>query len=175
MAKALKGNGNVALLGLKNGIPSTDARETGFVKEATKLGLKIVISEYVGTTIGDVRTNSERVLKGSTTHIDGIFTPNETTSIGTSVVLRELDMTSKVVHIGFDSGDYLYKALADGRIYGLVIQRPFEMGYQGVYIVHRKIHGEGANSGNVTIDTGVIFATKSNMNEPEVSKILRMN
>lgn len=173
MAKALKGRGNVAILRLKKGVPSTDDRERGFLEEAKKGGLKITIDEYLGTSVGDVRANAERILRNATAHLDGIFTPNEATSLGTLITLKQLKMSGKLIHIGFDSGNYLIKALANEEIYGLVVQRPFEMGYQGVQTIHRNLRGEHIALHN--IDTGVIFATKENMNQPDISKLLQMD
>lgn len=173
MVKTLKGKGSVAILRLKKGVPSTDDRERGFLEEAKKGGLCITVDEYLGTSVGDVRINAERIVKNAAEHIDGIFTPNEATSLGTLITLKQLKMSGKIIHIGFDSGSYLIKALASGEIYGLVVQRPFEMGYQGVYTIHRSLRGEHMEARN--IDTGVIFATRENMNQPDISKLLHLD
>lgn len=170
MAKALGGHGNVALLRLKRGTVSTDDRERGFLEGATKSGLTIVLDAYLGTKVGEARINAQKELEAYRGQLDGIFTPNEFTTLATLVVLHEMKRAGKAVHIGFDINERLANAVRTGEIAGLVIQRPFDMGYQGVLMVYRKIHGQPIPVR--TIDTGVEFVTKANLNRPEFSGLL---
>jgi ribose transport system substrate-binding protein len=170
MAKALGGHGNVALLRLKRGTISTDERERGFVEGATKGGLTIALDVYLGTKVGDARINARRELEAYRGQLDGIFTPNEFTTLATLVVLQEMNRAGKAVHIGFDASERLVNAVRSGEIAGLVLQRPFDMGYQGTLMAYRKIHGQPIPAR--TIDTGVEFVTKANMNRPEFSALL---
>lgn len=170
MAKALGGHGNVALLRLKRGTVSTDDRERGFLEGATKGGLVVVLDAYLGTKVGDARTNARKELEAYRGQIDGIFTPNEFTTMATLVVLQEMNRAGKAVHIGFDINERLANAVRTGEIAGLVVQRPFDMGYQGVLMVYRKIHGLPIHTR--IIDTGAEFVTKANLYRPEFSGLL---
>ncbi len=171
MAEALQGKGNVALLRLKKGVASTDAREQGFLEGATAAGLTIVTDDYLGTQVGDARETAEKSLRGKLTELDGVFTPNESTTIGTLQALQRLNKAGQVIHIGFDSSQTLIRAMKTGKLYGLVVQQPFEMGYQGVYMAHTK----SARDRKEVVDTGVVFATQANMERPEIRQLLHMD
>ncbi|MGZ5495340.1 MAG: substrate-binding domain-containing protein, partial [Candidatus Aminicenantales bacterium] len=75
----------------------------------------------------------------------------------------------KVVFVGFDSSPKLVQGLRDGDIHGLVIQNPAKMGYLGVKTIVAILRGEPVEK---VIDTGVVLATKDNMDSPEIKSLL---
>ncbi|MBI3143915.1 MAG: substrate-binding domain-containing protein, partial [Pseudogulbenkiania sp.] len=170
MAKALAGKGRVVLLREKEDVVSTEDRARGFIESATRTGLKVVRDAYIGTSAGDARVQAEKVLTALRGKIDGVFTPNESTTLGAVIQLKKMGLAGKVVHIGFDTNQLLISAVRLGDLHGLVVQRPREMGYRGVYLAHRKTLGQVIETRN--IDTGVVFVTKTNMDQPEIAKEL---
>ena len=94
MAEEIGENGKVVLFRLKKGVASTDAREEGFIQEAERMGLNIVSAPYIGTRTGDARGNAKRILN-QINDIDGIFTPNDTTTIGTLLALEGIEKHKK--------------------------------------------------------------------------------
>ena len=142
MAKKLNNKGNVALLRMKKGVKSTDAREKGFIDGATDSGLTIMQDAYIGIRVGDARRNAEVALKNNLSSIDGIFTPNESTTLGVIMALETMTPSNGMIHIGFDSNPSLVDALDNGTLYGLMVQQPFEMGYKGVYTLYRAYLGQ---------------------------------
>lgn len=100
----------------------------------------------------------------------GLFTPNESTTLGAWLTLQLLGLSAQVLHIGFDTGKQLAVALRAGNIYGLVAQPPFQMGYQGVRLTYRRMHGEPIVSKHVDLD--VAFITRGNMNDPKIAPLL---
>ena len=171
MVKALKGKGRVAVLRFSKDVATTTSRANGFIKEAVKGGLEIVVDEYLGTMVGDARRKALKILKRAG-NVDGIFTPNESTTMGTIDSLRSLNMAGKVIHIGFDSNEFMIKALKSNDIYGFVVQRPFEMGYQGVNTVYQALQGKNVKN---KIDTGVIFVNRKNLTDPKIKEILGLD
>lgn len=168
MAKALGGKGKIALLRFNEDVVSTTAREKGFIKGATGGGLEIVVDQYIGTMVGEARSEAYRILKGSK-KIDGIFTPNESTSLGVIKALERLNKAGKVVHIGFDAHKIMIESLKSKHIYGFIVQRPFQMGYQGVHTVYRAIRGKDIKQ---KVNTDVVFISRENINNTEIIKIL---
>jgi len=160
MAKALRGKGKIALLRFKKNLFTTTARENGFIKGATSGGLEIVVDQYLGTRVGEARSEAYRILKGLK-RIDGIFTPNESTSLGVIKALERLNKAGKVVHIGFDAHKIMIESLKAQHIYGFIVQRPFQMGYQGVHTVYRAMHGKSVKQ---EVNTDVVFITRENIN-----------
>lgn len=141
MSKTLGGQGNVVLFRLQKGVVSTDARESGFIDEAKKMGLKIIAAPYIGTRVGEARDDVLATLK-ALDHIDGIFTPNDTTTIGTLIIRSSMNKHKNVIHIGFDETPVIIKNLNNNMLTGYITQSPYQMGYQGVYSADKAIHGE---------------------------------
>ena len=169
MVKALKGKGRVAVLRFSKDVTTTTSRANGFIKEAVKGGLEIVVDEYLGTMVGDARRKALKILKKAG-NVDGVFTPNESTTMGTIDSLRALNMAGKVVHIGFDSSEFMINALKSNDMYGFVVQRPFEMGYQGVNTVYQAMQGKSVNN---RIDTGVVFVNREHLTNTKIKKNAR--
>ncbi len=168
MAKALSGKGQVALLRMDQQVISTTHRENGFIKGARAGGIEIQFEAYLGTTIGDARKHATKALKHMP-GIDGIFTPNESTSIGAMLALEALQLPHTILHIGFDAHERMIKALTENKMHGFIVQRPFLMGYQGVRTVHKVMEGLSVE---LLIDTGVKFINKNNLNHDETKEIL---
>ncbi|OUR72027.1 hypothetical protein A9Q78_08375 [Methylophaga sp. 41_12_T18] len=171
MVKALNGKGQVAVLRSNKNIPTTTSRERGFIKEAINGGLEVTVDYYLGTMIGDARSRAFEIFD-SADHIDGVFTPNEVTTMATIAALGTTNDRSLITHIGFDSSDYMVKALQSDQIFGFVVQRPFDMGYQGVYTVHQVMLG---NNVDKNIDTNVIFVNKDKLVQTEIKQVLGIN
>ena len=171
MVKVLKGKGKVAVFRLNKDVTTTTSRENGFIKEAVRGGLEIVVDQYLGTMVGEARGKAQKII-GTATNIDGIFTPNESTSLGTLISLRTLKKAGKVVHIGFDSSQLIINALKINEIHGFVTQCPFEMGYQGVHTAYQAMQGKSVKN---KIDTGVVFVNRDNINNTKIKEILGLN
>ncbi|MEH6343978.1 MAG: substrate-binding domain-containing protein [Bermanella sp.] len=168
MVKALKGKGRVALLRLSKDVVSTTARENGFMKAAIAGGLEIAVDKFLGTTIGNARSHAEKALT-NTSGIQGIFTPNESTSTGVLLTLEKLNKQGSLVHIGFDSSPVMIDSLNNHHIYGFVVQRPFKMGYDGVHTVYKAMKGTSIKE---DIDTGVVFVNRTNIKQVKIKEML---
>lgn len=171
MGKALRGKGRVAVLRLKEGVVSTTERERGFIEAATRAGLEVVKDAYIGASVGEARLGAAKALGEVRGQIDGIFTPNESTTVATLLVVKQLGMVGKVTHVGFDANKTLTDALRSGDIHALVVQRPYEMGYQGVRIAYRKATGGVLESRH--IDTGATVVTRANVDQPDVAALIQ--
>lgn len=122
------GASNIAVLRLAPGVNSTTQREQGFIDLMSKQGFEIVVSDYVGTTIVEVKSNSIKLLRGAKRPIHGIFTPNETTTVGVTDILPMYPASERPVLIGFDQSEWITRALEKGALNGVVAQRPVDMG-----------------------------------------------
>ncbi|MCE0492625.1 substrate-binding domain-containing protein [Vibrio salinus] len=156
MSEALGGHGKVVLFRLKEGVASTDARESGFVDEAKKKGIDIVADPYIGTRVGEARNRVKSTLL-QLNEMDGIFTPNDTTTVGTILVKDSINIHKGVVHIGFDDSPIIVKSFKEEKLQGYITQSPYQMGYQGVYVVHKAIKGKLTKE---KINTSVIYIGK---------------
>ncbi len=102
--------------------------------------------------------------------VDGIFTPNESSTFAMLRVLQDNGWAGKVRFIGFDSSDNLVKGLRNKQLDGLVLQDPVKMGYLGVKTLVAHLRGEKVER---RIDTGVKLVTPEQMDQPEMKELLQ--
>lgn len=150
----------LAVFRLDPAIPSTAARERGFIDEATSRGYEIVLDRYAGTTIGDIRFVIPDLLAGLREPVHGVFAPNETTTVGVVEGVLSASLAQPPVIVGFDVNQYIRAAIKRGQLAGTVIQKPYEMGYQGVQLIHWHL---AAGKPLQSIVTGVEFVTRETL------------
>jgi ribose transport system substrate-binding protein len=176
LAKVLGGKGKVVLLRYAEGSDSTQQREEGFL-EAIKAnpGIEVVSSnQYAGADVEGAYKRGESLLSrykkpDGSLGIDGIFTPNESSTFGMLRVLQDSGWAGKVKFVGFDASDNLVKGLRSGHLDALVLQDPVRMGYLGVKTMVSHLKGQPVER---RIDTGVHVVTPQNMDQPEMKELL---
>jgi ribose transport system substrate-binding protein len=177
LAKVLGGKGNVIMMRLHEGSASTTAREQGFLDAVAAFpDIKVISSnQYAGASTEGAYRTGENLLasnKAADGNVQGIFTPNESTTFGMLRVLENAGLAGKIRFVGFDSSDKLVQGLRAGALDGLVLQNPFGMGYIGVKTLVQHMRGEKVEK---VIDTGVAVVTRENMNTPEIKDRLQPN
>lgn len=174
VAKAVGDKGNVILLRYQEGSASTANREKGFL-EAIKgrPGIKLLSdNQYGGATVETAFQRSESLLnaqKAAAGNVQGIFTPNESTTFGMLLALRKSNLNKKTRFVGFDASDKLVAALKDGDVDGLVVQSPFNMGYLAVKTMTNHLRGRPVDR---RIDTGARLVTRDNLEDPAVREVI---
>ncbi len=164
MVKALLGKGKVAILRFDKNVKTTSLREDNFKAEVIKAGLDIILDEHLSTTIGLGRSKAYELLK-NVDNIDGIFTPNAITTIAVIKALERLNK-SDILLIGFDADDVIIKSLKAGHLYGIFLQQPFQMGYQGVHMAFLAMQGEKIKE---NIITPTIFVNSENVESIKIN------
>jgi len=158
MVELLQGEGQVALLRLRQGLHSTSERERGFRQGAEDGGLQVLIDRYVGD-------DSQRVVEAlgeQLEQLDGLFTPNSTSSRAALAAMRRLHKAGQRVHIGFDGDEVLLEALRLGDMQALLVQQPRMIGYQAVLLAHQAmVAGTPARPAHTLLPARLI--TRSNM------------
>ena len=170
LGRLLGDKGKVVVLRYQAGSASTDEREKGFL-DAVKAAKEIsVISDnrYAGATAGEAKSQALNMLD-DIRKADGVFCPNESSTLGMLLALRQEGLAGKIKFVGFDASPPLVEALQKGEIHALVVQNPRKMGYLGVKTIVAHINGEKVEA---TIDTGVALITKENLNTPEIKALL---
>ncbi|WP_394832045.1 substrate-binding domain-containing protein [Pendulispora rubella] len=174
MVKLLNGKGKVIVLRYQEGSASTAKREQGFI-EAIKEAKDIEIvsdNRYAGATTESAFSASENLLgaqKAAAGAIQGIFTPNESSTFGMLLALRKANLAGKIKFVGFDGSEKLLAGLKDGHIDGLLLQNPFRMGYLSIKTMAKHLRGEPIEK---RVDTGAVFITKANMDSPDTQEVV---
>lgn len=172
LAELLKGKGKVILLRYAVGSASTEERETGFLDAIKKHPDMTLISsdQYAGATRDLAYQVSQNLLTRFGREVEGIFVPNESSTVGMMMALRDIKKADGVVKlVGFDAGTQSIEGLKRGDIQGLVVQNPVNMGYLGVMTVVNHAEKKPIEK---RIDTGVTMVTKENMEQPEIKDLL---
>ncbi len=170
LARILGGKGKVVLLRYSEGSASTMEREAGFLSVIKKYpGITIIVdNRYAGATVSSAQDASMNLID-KVREADGIFCPNESSTQGMLLALRQTGLVGQKKLVGFDTSPFLLAALNKGDVQGLVAQNPTRMGYLGVMTAVKHLRGEKVES---TIDTGCVLVTKDNQSTPEVKAIL---
>jgi ribose transport system substrate-binding protein len=176
LAALLKPGGKVVMLRYAEGSESTLQREEGFL-EAIGAGHGIEVlsaNQYGGADVEGAYKKSESLLSrfkkaNGSLAVDGIFTPNESTTLAMLRVLEDNGWAGKVRFVGFDASDTLVKGLADSHLDGLVLQDPVNMGYLGVKTIVAHIRGQPVEP---RVDTGVRLVTHDRMNDADAKELL---
>lgn len=172
MGELMQGEGDILVLRYAEGSESTRQREEGFLERLGSAypGIRIVSSDqYAGATRETAKRASENLLNRFGEGIQGVYTPNESSTSGMLLALQDLGRAGGVSFVGFDASDALVAALEGGDIHGLVVQNPMRMGYLGVQTMVQHLQGEEVER---RIDTGVTMITPENVGTPESQAIV---
>jgi len=171
LAKVLGGKGKVIMIRYQQGSASTEQREAGFL-DAMKAAPGITLisaDQFAGPTVDTAYKSSQNVLSRFGSQTNGIFMPNESSTRGMLLALKDAGLLGKVKFVGFDSSTDLVTALKANQLQGLVVQNPFKMGYLSLLTAVSAVKGEKLEK---SIDTGVTLVTPENMNTPEIQTLL---
>lgn len=172
MGELLGGKGKVLVLRYAEGSASTTEREEGFLTQIKQKFPNIELvstDQYAGATRDTAKRASENLLNRFGDDVQGIFTPNESSTAGMLLALQDIGKAGKISFVGFDSSQVFIDAINAGQLHGIVVQNPFNMGYLGVKTMVDHILGKPVEK---KIDTGVMLVTKDNLNSPEVQTLL---
>ncbi|HSK63088.1 MAG TPA: substrate-binding domain-containing protein, partial [Pyrinomonadaceae bacterium] len=154
------------------GSASTAEREEGFIGQMKKSFPEIELvssDQYAGGTRETAKRASENLLNRYADEVQGIFTPNESTTAGMLLALQDIGKAGKVWFVGFDTSQTFIDAMNANQLHGIVVQNPFNMGYLGVKTMVDSLLGKPVEK---KIDTGVMLVTRENMQSPEVQALL---
>ncbi|MGC9328883.1 MAG: substrate-binding domain-containing protein [Candidatus Hinthialibacter sp.] len=170
LGRLLNGKGTCIITRCDPGSDSTNQREKGFEDTLAKEfpGVQIIDSQY-GNSDRDESMSVTQDMLTAHPHVDAIFASNESSTHGALMALRGLNLAGKKIFVGCDSSVDFLEALNKKEIHALVVQNPFNMGYQSVKTIVNYLDGLDVER---RIDTGVFLVTPDNMNEPDVQKVL---
>jgi len=172
MGELLNGKGKVLLLRYMEGSASTQDREAGFIQRLKEKypGIELISSDqYAGATRDTAKRASENLLNRYGDQLQGIFTPNESSTAGMLLALQDINKAGKLMFVGFDASDPFIEAMKNKQLHGIVVQNPFNMGYLGVRTMVEALQGKSLEK---RIDTGVTMVTLDNLNRPEIQTLL---
>ena len=172
LAELMGGEGKVLLLRHMVGSASTKKREEGFLKGLKEHGPNLELvsdDQYGGATVEEAQEVANNLLNQFGDTVNGIFTPNESTTEGMMSALKSAGIAGKVKFVGFDNNDALIEGIQEDIIHALALQDPFNMGYLAVK--HSVAHLKGENV-DKRVDTGSVILTKANLAEDRLQELV---
>jgi ribose transport system substrate-binding protein len=172
LAKQGKDGGKIAFIPFQPGTGTNDQRKEGFNKSLEDYPDLNVVAEQSSQSDYVLGLQVTENVLTANPDLDGVFAANEPGVLGAAEGLRRPGEAGKVVLVGWDGSPLEEQELRDGIINALVVQNPFEMGYEGVETAVRKIRG---NAEVEAQNTSVTLVTNDNVDDPEVQAVLHPN
>lgn len=168
MSDLITEDSKIAVVSYVNGSSTAIEREEGL-----RSGLGIYEDKIIDVVFCDSRYdkayNLTRELIQEQTDINMIVALNEYSSVGAAKAIKDLGLEDEILIIGFDNSIEEVKLLEEGVLNGIVIQKPFNMGYFGVEQAVKIIKGEKYEK---YLDCGSELITKECMYTDENQKML---
>ena len=98
-----------------------------------------------------------------------IMGTNEYAAVGAARAVKDLGLAGRVKVVGFDNSIEEIQLLEEGVFQGIIIQKPFNIGYLGVEQAVNVLDGKKADK---NVDSGCKMITKENMYEEENQRLL---
>ncbi len=164
MGEILGGKGKVIMVAVQPGGGSTMLREEGFEEEIKKFpGIQLVDKRYGMSDYAKSLQVAENMLTAFP-DVAGLFASNESSAAGAAQALKAR-AGNKVKAVGFDSSPALVADLKAGVFDSLVVQDPFQMGYQSVQNAMKSINGQAVVKIN---NMPPQLVTQQNVGLPEI-------
>jgi ribose transport system substrate-binding protein len=173
LATLLNQRGDVAVIAVLPGAASTLAREQGFKDTIEKEfpGVKIVALQYGMSDRARSLAVTEDILAGHPT-LSGIFASNESSTIGADQAIKARGLSGKVRLVGFDSSPSLIDDLRGGTIDALVLQDPFQIGYQGLKAL---VDYRAGHAPSKRLDLPPVLVTRENVEDSKIQGLINPN
>ena len=172
LAMLMNCSGKVLMLRHAVNHDSTTKREEGFLDGIKKaaLGIELLsIDQRGGVSIDEAMKVSESLLNQFGDQVDGVFTPNESTTQGMLRALDQAGLAGKFPFVGFDTNEALLQGLKDKKVSALAVQDPFQMGYTAVRNIFNSIQQKPFEA---NVDTGAVLLDLENIDTEEIQKII---
>ncbi|MEM7305578.1 MAG: substrate-binding domain-containing protein [Planctomycetota bacterium] len=170
LARLIGGKGKVLVLRYAVGHESTTNREDGFLKKiADYPDIEVVASDQYGGEGKQACQETAERLMVRYSDVDGCFAPCEPVTIGLMKAIGGVGKSGEIRLVGFDSSEELKDGLGAGTIDALMLQDPYRMGELAVQRMVDHLDGRPVDK---RIDTGCVVATKDNMADAAVDRLL---
>ncbi|HZS55528.1 MAG TPA: substrate-binding domain-containing protein, partial [Bryobacteraceae bacterium] len=162
--------GKVGMVMQKPGGTSTVLREQGFDATIAKEfpSVQVVARQYGMADPARSRAAAEDIL---TAHPDlaGIFASSEAASLGSIQAIKNRNLSGKIKLVTFDFSKAHVEALRDGTTNAMLVQNPYQLGYESVKSLVEKLNGQTPPK-KVELPARVIV--KADLAKPEVRALI---
>ncbi len=167
LAKQIGDKGTVAVISVKKGTSTTDARVQGFEQEMkTKHpNIKVLAPQYDDTDSATVAAGDVQADISAHPDLSGVFAANVVTAQGAATGVKSAGKSGKVKVATFDADPQQMQMLSSGTIQLAIAQAPALEGKDAVDQAMNALTGKPVTK---NILTPLVAITQSNMNDPKV-------
>jgi ribose transport system substrate-binding protein len=170
LGRILNGKGKAGMVMHVPGSVSTTDRETGFeqVIASEFPGIQIVARQFGMSDRSKAMAAAENML---TAHpdLDAFFASTEPSTTGTALAIKSRGVAGKVKLVGFDSNEAMIEDLRAGVISAMVVQDPFQIGFEAVKTIADKLRGQTPPR---RLDLQGTVVTAADLDKPEIKSLL---
>ena len=116
-----------------------------------------------------LKKKAQLLLSKYADQVTGIFCPNESSTEGMLLTLKQMGLAGKIKFVGFDCNQAILEAIRKGEMNASATQSPFNMGYLSVTTAYKALKGEKIEK---RLDTGVSLVKLSNIDQPDIQAIV---
>jgi ribose transport system substrate-binding protein len=166
LAELIGEEGKVMVVNVNPGISTTDQRQAGFEEQiATYPDI-----EYIGTEFSNNEpARAAEIITAALAanpDLNGVFGTNLFSAQGTATGIAQAGAQGDVSVVGFDAGAAQIEQLEAGDVQALVVQKPYDIGVQGVQQAVAAVRGEEVTP---EISTDFVVATADNLEDPDIA------
>ncbi|HEX7388712.1 MAG TPA: ABC transporter substrate-binding protein [Acidiphilium sp.] len=161
--------GDVAVINVKPGISTTDARQKGFLARMKHYpNMKVVAIEYDEDSPTKAFTDTQLLLL-KYPHLVGVFGTNVFSAQGAGKAVDSSGRKGKVNVVGYDAEPGEVSLLKQGVVTTLIVQQPALEGKLGVDYAYDILTGKTADVPKSKLLDNITATTK-NANDPDIAK-----
>ena len=164
----LKSDSKIGIMGHVKETSTEMERENGIREGLGEYKTNIVDVLYCDSSY-DKAYNQTKIMLMKHPDIDMIIGTNEYAAVGTARAIKDLGMEKTVKMVGFDNSVEEIQLLEEGVFEGIIIQKPFNMGYLGVEEAIALLQGKPVEK---SLDSGCKLITRKNMYKEENQRLL---
>ncbi|MBS7540336.1 ABC transporter substrate-binding protein [Ancylobacter lacus] len=170
MGEVAGGEGTFVVVGMRPGLPDIDARVKGFIDSFSKANpkAKILPVLYPETSSTKAAQQVAAAIQANP-DIKGVYVTHSAAAEGASAAILEAGLRGKIKLVSFDADPQQIRDLRDGVYDALIVQEPYQMGYDAVKNLAAILRGE-VKKADVQHDHFLpsVVVTRANMNEPSI-------
>ncbi|WP_454753155.1 substrate-binding domain-containing protein [Cupriavidus necator] len=166
---ALPRGARIGVFRVARDLQATTARENGFIAAATELGFRVVLQTYLGYDIRGMQTAAAAALAKHAQALDAVFTPHDISTFSVVRAINALPKGKRPLQVGFDYWPSFAPSLRNGELHAIVIQRPFNMGYEAMRELAESMR---ANRPPRHIRIGTLVVTAARLDDADVREEL---
>lgn len=164
----LEPDAKIAIVSHVQGVSTATDRERGFREGLGDLNENVVEVVFCNSLFDEAYRLANELME-KYPDLQMIAGMNEYSAVGAARAVRDAGAGDQIVMVGIDSSQEAVQLMEQGIFRGLVVQKPFKMGYLGVQETLKMLRGEEAET---NLDSGCELVTPENMYDREIEKLL---